>query len=404
MINPINNNRINQEINNLHFEERPYDPSFFDSSITPRQDNLDNMAPVDEGLIAMSEFLVYFLHYYAIAYNWIVSTFYWLIGREVPRESLYRCIPLIGGAGISVPFPSPPIEVPDEIADIAGNYSLNQQRKADRPDPFNFEELMQDVQDVDMNTFIICFDEVYRDVEHFNGSATTELKETLLRYIDFVEAKRPNVPGTSAQYYEDLEKVLKNLIVELQKPSLSVEEKQFIFSEIAEAATQCTPRIYEETLGQFRRALKRPETLDNLVRRWVQEYKEELLLDNFQAGAELHILSHARHLVGDDWGLNNNMTLAKNDPSIIFFLDLLKEDYETVLTESCTPGHYILAIFEKIIVDNAYMTINEHLQREHDQGRLTDEDFQEMYNDKGKLTYNGVAILLENLGFLFVSA
>ncbi len=373
--------------------------------------------------------------------------------------------------------PEPDLSLPDapdyseDLINAAQDYRACGARMKDRPEPFDLQSVIiqqeQLAHPILVDDLLTRFDEIFTNSDCsqvqeyggkyiFNRNSNDESKAyladrpfeiqmlvggELLRgmgyggyvpmrqiikfYIDFIKERDIALEGTSNAYYDNLEIIVKNIIFELGKPEIDTSKKRNLMVELAEAYTNCNARKYEEALWQYRKLINRSENLDNLVRIWLQEFKEEVIMQHYQIhgmeGMSVHILNHARKEVGDEFGLND-LGLVENDPWVFAYdndeafrrrnryqmIDFNPEEYKRLLNAHYTTEALLQVVSCKIESENVSRVINEYLQNEYTQETITDDDLELMYTNsvdengssQAKLNYKGVAILLERLGFL----
>jgi hypothetical protein len=165
--------------------------------------------------------------------------------------------------------------------------------------------------------------------------------------------------------------------------------------QIADAAENCKPRIYEESMRQFKELTNRGELMEQKFLRWIQIVKEDIILHHYVSGQPVHVLNRARNLVGREWGLDND-EVAAQDEHIEMGGRTTAEEFKATLKAHFTPALLIEEIIKRLLQDGNNTEVNQFLQ-----GILPEEfsDFDSIF-DGPRIKCKGVALILEKLGFL----
>ncbi len=306
--------------------------------------------------------------------------------------------------------PPPPLPVFDEaIMKLAEDYKINQARLGEVPEKIDFAELTANLGGavIPLNELLTQYDAVFGAPHDFprndiSYEKRAENRQKLADFVAFIEARDTSYSQTSLTYFDDLNLVVQNIIFELRKPADQVEmhKKVSALDELAEASDQCIPRRFEDAVRQFKVLTNRPTTLDNLFLGWVQELKEDIILECFQQD-EYHVLNHARKEIGEEWGLDReNGSLAEDRFYALGFMGARNPElYRRALAVQYIPARVISALYEKQKYYGRNQVVNDYLGSIAAQ--LPDDfDYGEFFEADGKtVSIKGIAFLLESLHF-----
>lgn len=305
----------------------------------------------------------------------------------------------------------PPESNLDSMAiELGRNYTINERRKRDAPDRIDWNTVFseRDVRHVRIEELLGCFDEVLgRSATSTNFDDVTILERRGLRrgierFVQFIiERDLDHDTNTSPYYYDQLNLIMKNIILELKKPEIDAGKKYDVLKELSIAAGHCTPRKLEEALRQFRYITNRPDTLDNRFREWLQTYKEDVILRYFQSG-QFHVLNDARVKV-QDWGLDQPSAFGSRDQYRGVGGDFSASEYREKLMQNYTSAHLISVIQTKASFHEAIPLITLYLQEAYASGDLDDDTLERIlqtFGDRTELTFFGAAWLLARMHFI----
>ncbi len=212
------------------------------------------------------------------------------------------------------------------------------------------------------------------------------------------------------------------LIRALKDKNVIQQDKQTALLGLANAATHCRPRFYEETLKQLKALMKIPGiSLEELFLRKAQQLKEDIILENHKQFTKpwyyedqrfkepAHLIKKARREIGKEWGLEQ--TVAGTDDIYECTVDHVSAgDFRDVLKKNYTAARFVEAmhLFTSAIPltypehnDALNEYLGEHFPEEEDVMKF----FQMVETSKkGKsiyvLTYPALVKVCREMGFL----
>lgn len=298
--------------------------------------------------------------------------------------------------------------IPLEAVNLGAQYRVNQARKNHAPDRIDWNAIFTAQSgNVQVRDLLNCFDDIAANCTASmplttRRGWTAERMKGLIKdgYVDFIQARNGNIYGNVVprEYYDQLSAVTRNLIIELRKPEILLSKKIEVLNELADAADKCHPRRLSEAVKQYRNITNIPQTMDNLARIWVQEYKIDIILKYFQNSGHMNVLNDARNVVRG-WGLEDPDVMAHVDPYARNFGASSAAVYIARLEQDYTPACLISMVQAKIEFGDDKDAVNAYLLEKTDDGTLTDEELMRMY-DGSNINYYGAAKILEFLGFL----
>ncbi len=220
----------------------------------------------------------------------------------------------------------------------------------------------------------------------------------------------------------EIKDVLQGIILELRPPRNGDEEdidmiaqKKVALEDLCRAAMHCRPRRHTEAFRVYSALSKQIETVDEIVKLYLQEIKESLLLTRYYSTQPVHTLNYIRREVGVDLGLDTRETHLR-DPHIKAgrLPNLNRSDILAVFPEIYTPENILFGMKNLLnhrIVSNPEFAcmlsefIDHEIQIHEAAGRLVAADRENMpmpYQDPAsyQLTDAGIKFLMVHLGYL----
>lgn len=186
--------------------------------------------------------------------------------------------------------------------------------------------------EIDTAELLSRFDKL-NSPEEDSSSGKTLKRELLKRLCLWINAKNSDIYQDDYNkrilFCEQVSLYLRSIIKKMKSGEISEDQVNIILNELAEASTRCYPtwlevsgKLYEEVCGQ-------PQSARALLLRWVQEYKESIVLEFAQqeADTQWHALNYIRNILGEEWGLNttrNDYDLYAGNDDPIFGKSLVK--------------------------------------------------------------------------------
>jgi len=304
----------------------------------------------------------------------------------------------------------------------AQGLQINPARLRDIPTPIDWNRLQSDpaIRRIQLPELIDCFDNVfglyYALPQHgFSVQQRTAMRDKLDGFVQFILARDTSCRETSATYFDTITCLVKSVIRKLKDPSVPEEKKIRALQDLSAAAEECFPRRFEESLRIYKDLNNQGESLDECFRKWLQECKEDIILESFLviSAREFHVLNHARLVSGDKWGLDRTNTNLADDHFVRTYVqepdpnhpgrtrEIHPERYDQVLTARFIPEAAIYFLYHRQKEDGKSILVTDYLQQLNHEGRLPDDfDYDVMYDRDGITpSYAGIAFLAERLGF-----
>ena len=309
------------------------------------------------------------------------------------------------GSSSLQPPPTNLENLPIEAVDLGAGYDINVAKRAEVPDPINWQATLNQANGaILLNDLLICFDQVFgTDPNRASISncspAERDSRRGMIKtgYVDFINRRTGWYGAISPEYYDQIGVILKCVIAELKKPDVSQVDKILALEILAEASDKCPPRRLNEVIKIYRHLTGQAETMDNQVRIWMQDYKEDVILRYFQHQDHMNSLDDARLKVRG-WGFEKPDARPDLDQySATFGYPLYQ--YVARLDQEYIPEKLIAMVQIKVEYDNAGELVREYLLERYSDGDIDDAELARMY-EGSNLTLYGSARLLELLGFI----
>lgn len=231
---------------------------------------------------------------------------------------------------------------------------------------------------------------------------------------------------------DEMDKALKAIILELRAPANGTQEDATIITKkkdailcLCSAARACSGRRYEETFKVYRVLSTQVESVEEVVKRFVQEMKEDLFLNYYSLSTEsVHMLNYIRASVGAQLGLNIS-PVNLGDPNIYIgrFVAVSPDNprvshsqpaqFLEVFSRMYTPSN-ILSIMKnflnrRIESDPAFMRllskfIDDEIRAYAKDGQLDSDDLQALpmpyQTHQSHLTDAGIKFIMVHFGYL----
>lgn len=268
------------------------------------------------------------------------------------------------------------------------------------------EELESD-QSIDIMTLSDKFNQL--NLSDKRSSNQTSKKECLKRLCDFTGSENSNLypddPNKRKLFCKQLSIFLRGIIKRIDSGEVSKDRVKDILMELAEGSTRCYPTWLEVSAKLYAEINNQVETVEVKLLRFIQQYKESLILEFSQkeADAQWHALNYVRNVLGHELGLNT--TLNAHDPyapksGAIFGKGLTKwlflQRYENV-------NRLISSIQIMINSQNYDSSYHDFLRKAvQQQGIQNPEDFVEnhFYTEDYKLNEAGANLMLRCIGIV----
>jgi hypothetical protein len=238
-------------------------------------------------------------------------------------------------------------------------------------------------------------------------SDQTSRKQCLSRLCEWTATANnnlyPDAPQKRALFCAQLTLFLRGIIKKLE--SASADQKKDILMELAEASTRCYPTWLEVSGRLFAELNGQAETVQVKLLRFLQDYKESIILDFCQNQVDLqwHALNYVRNILGEELGLNtdlNHHDPYAGDKDAVFGKGLTKwlflQKYENV-------NRLISAVQTRINQDCDVSYYDCLVQTVKDRGIEDPNDYvaTHFYSEDGlKLNESGVNLMLRTLGVI----
>lgn len=259
-------------------------------------------------------------------------------------------------------------------------------------------------------------------------------------YLDLVNAQR----NSGTPYYRnvaaDIDTALKGVIFALRAPANAAEEtpdiiakKRTAIENLCSASEHCVPRRHTEAFKVYRVLNNQAETLEEIVKQYIQETKEDLFINFYSLSTQSgHTLNYIRRAVGAEFGLDTS-PINLQDPYIEmgganarspenrFDAHRQPEQFRNVFHRIYTPANILFNMKNflngRIASDAAFATeitqfIDAEIQAHQNAGRLVEADTEDMpmpyqYDAFGadahramQLTDAGIKFLMVHFGHL----
>jgi|GEM_PF-3049756 len=282
-------------------------------------------------------------------------------------------------------------------------------------------------QQVELDQLISEFDRLFPD-RSANKKAREDLVEFLKyakqdTYDKFVSVDDKLSPQQITLFFDTLRLAIKNLIVELQKEgeNLTAEEKdkfdnkkRVALLSLSEAHNECGPRKLEGVMRELKRVMNREETVPDQLLRYMEAYKEEILIERCQRGI-FHFINQIRKTAGDTLGLDCS-ELSVNDP-----FSLQKEKFTSPQEQNgIQPIQFftleqILHIFQKHFTEDnlcealRYRIVDDGKNQKYldflsKPGLLTEEEIDKLADHRNPVYFNGKEITKEGVKLVLQKA
>ncbi|MBX9744512.1 MAG: DUF1548 domain-containing protein, partial [Chlamydiales bacterium] len=241
------------------------------------------------------------------------------------------------------------------------------------------------------------------------SSSQTSKKDCLQRLCEWTATENVNLypddPGKRKLFCKQLTIFLRGIIKKIESGDVSKDKERDILMELAEASTRCYPTWLEVSAKLFAEVNGQVETVEVKLLRFIQEYKESIILEFCQkeVDAQWHALNYVRNILGDELGLNT--TLNAHDPyaahdDAIFGKGLTKwlflQRYENV-------NRLISSVQVMINSQNYDPSYHEFLLNTvRQQGIESPEDYvaNHFYSEDYKLNEAGANLMLRSIGIV----
>lgn len=150
------------------------------------------------------------------------------------------------------------------------------------------------------------------------SSSQTSKQDSLRRLCEWTATENaylcPDDPGKRKLFCKELTIFLRGIIKKIESGEVPKDKERDILMELAEASTRCYPTWLEVSARLFAEVNGQAETVEVKLLRFLQEYKESVILEFCQkeVNAQWHALNYVRNILGDELGLNT--TLNAHDP------------------------------------------------------------------------------------------
>ncbi len=269
-------------------------------------------------------------------------------------------------------------------------------------------ELPQD-QESDRYINIMNLSKKFNQLEIVEDPNQPSKKECLIRLCKWTATEDvniyPNEPDKRKMFCLQLSIFLKGIIKKIESGEVSKDKERDILLELAEASTRCYPTWLEVSAKLYAEVNGTAETVEVKILRFIQEYKESIILEFSQteAGEQWHALNYVRNILGIELGLNTTLNAhdpyaQKNDPLFSkaltkwFFLqryenaNRLVSGVQTMInSQNYDPTYYdfLVKAIEDHNINNAQDYVAEHF-----------------YDENYKLKEEGANLLLRSIGII----
>ena len=269
------------------------------------------------------------------------------------------------------------------------------------PQEIEFDQL------IDISTLSNKFNELNLSDE--KSSDQTSKKECFKRLCTWIATQNVNLypddPEKRKMFCKQLSIYLKDIIKKIESGKVSKDKEEDILMELAEASTRCYPTWLEVSAKLFAEVNGQTESVEVKLLRFIQEYKESLILEFCQkeVDAQWHALNFIRNILGYELGLNTTLNAhdhyaAQHDATFGKGLSkwLFLQKYENV-------NRLISSVQTMINSQNynpCYYKFLVHAVRQH--GTQDPEDYvgTHFYNEDYKLNEAGTNLMLRSIGII----
>ncbi len=237
----------------------------------------------------------------------------------------------------------------------------------------------------------------------------TSKAELFKRLCTWISTENENIfpddPNVRKHFCEQMKIYLKVITKYIESGTLSKDKIRDILMELAEVSTRCYPtwlevsaKIYGELSGQA-------ETPEVQLLRYIQDYKELLILEFCQNDmeAQWHGLNFARNVAGLDLGLN--VILNKFDPyaghdDLVFSKAIVKWLFLQRYTNTNRMIAAVLTMINAKPYQQGYFNLLQQIVQA--QGIPNSKEYIEenFYTESYKLNERGLNLMLRTLGIL----
>jgi hypothetical protein len=215
----------------------------------------------------------------------------------------------------------------------------------------------------------------------------------------------PDEPEKRKLFCKQLSIYLKGIIKKLESGEVSQEKERDLLMELAESSTRCSPTWLEDAGRLLAELSGQGETVEVKLLRFIQEYKEAIILQFCQkeVDAQWHSLNFVRNILGHELGLNTVLNAldpyaADSDPAFSKKLSrwLFLQRYENVnpLISSIQTN------INKQNYDQTYYDFLVNVIKQQNIANPQDYVATHFYNEDYKLTAAGVNLMLRSVGVL----
>jgi hypothetical protein len=241
------------------------------------------------------------------------------------------------------------------------------------------------------------------------SSSQTSKQTSLRRLCDWTATENTNLypddPEKRKLFCKQLNIFLRDIIKKIESGEVSKDKERDILMELAEASTRCYPTWLEVSAKLFAEVNGQAETVEVKLLRFLQEYKESIILEFCQkeVDAQWHALNYVRNLLGEELGLNTTLNsldpyAAQNDATFGKCLTkwLFLQRYENV-------NRLISSI--QIMINSRDYDRSYHdflLNTVKQEGIQAPEDYvaSHFYSEDYKLNEAGVNLMLRSIGIV----
>lgn len=241
------------------------------------------------------------------------------------------------------------------------------------------------------------------------SSSQTSKQECLQRLCEWTATENINLHPDNSEtrklFCKQLSIFLKGIIKKIESGEVSKDKEKDILMELAEASTRCYPTWLEVSGKLFAEVNGQAETVEIKLLRFIQEYKESVILEFCQkeVDAQWHALNYVRNILGQELGLNTalnayDLYAAQNDATFGKGLTkwLFLQRYENVnrLISS------VQIMINSQNHDSSYYDFLVNAVRQ--QGIQNPEDYvaNHFYNEDYKLNEAGTNLMLRSIGIV----
>ncbi|MBS0649694.1 MAG: hypothetical protein JSR93_00885, partial [Verrucomicrobia bacterium] len=165
-------------------------------------------------------------------------------------------------------------------------------------------------------------DVLYQD----QGTEITRANARRSLETNYLQMVRDNA-ASGTQYYRniaaDIDIALKGIIFGLRVPADGspetpdiIAKKRMAIENLCSASEHCVPRRHTEAFKVYRVLSNQMETLDEIIKQYIQETKEDLFINYYSLSTQSgHTLNFIRRAVGNEFGLDTSQTNLQ-DPYI----------------------------------------------------------------------------------------